>query len=147
MIIRACLHVGGRPQIGEITCRGSPELPCKRDQILWTGRLSHLSGVHQCKQAITRKITRKLSRTSMKKTLCDISNTLFIAIIIHKPSTVSSSLLCYKLMRAKTAGKTRNITDFLRIFLTRHAVTSRYYFAHFQNWKSSGLATGHLLSF
>ena len=33
MIIRACLHVRGGPQIGEITCGGSPELSCKRDRI------------------------------------------------------------------------------------------------------------------
>ena len=29
-----------------------------------------------------------------------------------------------------------------RIFLTRHAVTSRYCFAHFQKWKSSGRDDG-----
>ena len=30
---RACLHGGGGPQIGEVTCSGSPHLSCKRDQI------------------------------------------------------------------------------------------------------------------
>ena len=30
---RACLHGGGRPQIGEVTWGGSPHLSCKRDQI------------------------------------------------------------------------------------------------------------------
>ena len=30
---RACLHGGGGPQIGEVTCEGSPHLSCKRDQI------------------------------------------------------------------------------------------------------------------
>ena len=29
----ACLHGGGGPQIGEVTCSGSPHLSCKRDQI------------------------------------------------------------------------------------------------------------------
>ena len=29
----ACLHGGGGPQIGEVTCGGSPYLSCKRDQI------------------------------------------------------------------------------------------------------------------
>ena len=29
----ACLHGGGGPQIGEVTCGGSPHLSCKRDQI------------------------------------------------------------------------------------------------------------------
>ena len=28
----ACLHGGGGPQIGEVTCGGSPHLSCKRDQ-------------------------------------------------------------------------------------------------------------------
>ena len=40
---------GGGPQIGEVTRGGSPHLSCKRDQIkseiIWTGRLPHLSGL------------------------------------------------------------------------------------------------------
>ena len=46
--LRACLHGGGGPQIGEVTCGGSPHLSCKRDQLemrdyvdRW---LSHQSG-------------------------------------------------------------------------------------------------------
>ena len=31
--IKGCLHRGGGPQIGEITCGGSPHLSCKRDHI------------------------------------------------------------------------------------------------------------------
>ena len=31
--LRACLHGGGGPQVGEVTCGGSPHLSCKRDQI------------------------------------------------------------------------------------------------------------------
>ena len=31
--LRASLHGGGGPQIGEVTCGGSPHLPCKRGQI------------------------------------------------------------------------------------------------------------------
>ena len=31
--LRACLHGGGGPQIGKVTCGGSPHLTCKRDQI------------------------------------------------------------------------------------------------------------------
>ena len=31
--VRACLHGGGRPQVGEVTFGGSPHLSCKRDQI------------------------------------------------------------------------------------------------------------------
>ena len=30
---RACLYEDGRPQIGEVTCSGSPHLSCKRDHI------------------------------------------------------------------------------------------------------------------
>ena len=32
-MLRAFLHGGGGPQIGEATCGGSPHLSCKRDQI------------------------------------------------------------------------------------------------------------------
>ena len=31
--LRACLHGGGGPQVGEVTCGASPHLSCKRDQI------------------------------------------------------------------------------------------------------------------
>ena len=31
--LRACLHEGGGPQIGEVTCGGSSHLSCIRDQI------------------------------------------------------------------------------------------------------------------
>ena len=31
--LRALLHGGGGAQIGEVTCGGSPQLSCKRDQI------------------------------------------------------------------------------------------------------------------
>ena len=31
--VKACLHVGGGPKIGEVTFGGSPHLSCKRDQI------------------------------------------------------------------------------------------------------------------
>ena len=33
LTLRARLHEGGGPQIGEATCGGSPHLSCKRDQI------------------------------------------------------------------------------------------------------------------
>ena len=32
-VLRACLHGGGGPQIGEVTWGESPHLSCKRDQI------------------------------------------------------------------------------------------------------------------
>ena len=31
--LRACLHVGGKHQVGEVTCGGLPHLTCKRDHI------------------------------------------------------------------------------------------------------------------
>ena len=32
-VFRTCLHGGGGPQIGEVTCGGSPHMSCKHDQI------------------------------------------------------------------------------------------------------------------
>ena len=47
--LRACLHGGGGPQIGEVTCGGSPHLSCKRDQIKLRDfvdrRVTHQSGL------------------------------------------------------------------------------------------------------
>ena len=31
--LRACLHEGGGPQVGEVTCGRLPHLTCKRDHI------------------------------------------------------------------------------------------------------------------
>ena len=31
--LRACLHEGGKPQVGEVTCGGLPHLTCKGDHI------------------------------------------------------------------------------------------------------------------
>ena len=62
--LRACLHGGGGPQIGEVTCGGSPHLSCERDQIKMRDyvdrRVTHQSGlphlpeVPHCKQALSR---------------------------------------------------------------------------------------------
>ena len=74
--LRACLHRGGGPQIGEVTGGGSPHLSCKRDQstvkwdIIWTGGLPHPSGLPHlpgppppCKQALRVKTgQQQLSR-------------------------------------------------------------------------------------
>ena len=47
--IRACLHGGGGPQIGEVTCGGSPHLSCKHDEIKMRDymdkRVTHQSGL------------------------------------------------------------------------------------------------------
>ena len=49
--LRACLHGGGGPQIGEVICAGSPYLSCKRDQIKMRDyvdrRVTHQSGLPQ----------------------------------------------------------------------------------------------------
>ena len=46
---RACLQGGGGPQIGEVTCGGSPHLSCKCDQIEMRDyvdrRVTHQSGL------------------------------------------------------------------------------------------------------
>ena len=46
---RAFLHIGGGPQVGEVTRSGSPHLSCKRDQIkmrhFMDRRVTHLSGL------------------------------------------------------------------------------------------------------
>ena len=43
-LLRACFHGGGGPQVGEVTCGGSPHLSCKRDQILKKGRFYGQAG-------------------------------------------------------------------------------------------------------
>ena len=53
--LRACLHGGGGPQIGEVTCGRSPHLSCELDQIKMRdfvdrqvthqSELPHLAGV------------------------------------------------------------------------------------------------------
>ena len=42
MTLRACLHEGGGPQIGEVKSGGSPHLSCKRDQIKMRDYLDRL---------------------------------------------------------------------------------------------------------
>ena len=56
--LRTCLHGGGGPQIGEVTCGGSPHLSCKRDQIKMTDYMDRRvtsptwSPPPPCKQAL-----------------------------------------------------------------------------------------------
>ena len=66
--IRACLHGGGGPQIGEVICGWSPHLSCKRDQIKmrdyvdrWVthqSRLPHLPGALNDKGCCWHEVTR-----------------------------------------------------------------------------------------
>ena len=65
--LRACLHEGGGPQVGEVTRGGSPHLSCKRDQIKIRDHMESrftppkritlptLSPSPPCKQAISRE--------------------------------------------------------------------------------------------
>ena len=56
--VRACLQGGGGPQIGEVTCGGSPHLSCTRDQM--TDRAKFLgSNVLKCCLKITTVDLRK----------------------------------------------------------------------------------------
>ena len=66
--IRACLHGGGEPQIGEVTCGESPHLTCKRDEI-------------KMKDYMDRRVTppkRVTSSTSCPPPLCKHALNLYI---------------------------------------------------------------------
>ena len=65
--IRACLRGGGGPQVGEVTCGGSPHLSSKRDQfkmrdytdkrVTPSKRVTSptLGPPHPCKEALNKK--------------------------------------------------------------------------------------------
>ena len=61
---RACLNRGGGPQIGEVTCSGSPHLTCKRDKIEMRDYMAERVTLPtwgpppRCKQALTQTVTR-----------------------------------------------------------------------------------------
>ena len=96
------------------------------------------------KMIITRKIAQKLTRTSKEKSRFLWYFKSIVHRPMHKPSTISSSSLCYK-KASKECWKNAKHYRFqprLRIFLTRQAVTSHYCFAHFQKWKRSALDSG-----
>ena len=68
--LRACLHGGGGPQVGEITCEGSPHLSCKRDHIKMRDYMDRqvtrpkrvtsptLGPPPSCKQALVRDVCK-----------------------------------------------------------------------------------------
>ena len=96
------------------------------------------------KMIITPKIARKLTRTSKEKSRFLWHFKSIVHRPMHKPSTISSSSLCYK-KASKECWENEKHYRFqprLRIFLTRQAVTSRYGFAPFQKWKRSALDSG-----
>ena len=135
MIIRTCLHGGGGPQIGEVTCGGSPDLSCKRDQI----------NVRDC---MDRRVTPGPNTQNCMKIIAYItySNLLFIALITHKPSTVSSSLLCYKIA-SKDCWKNEKDNRFPDDISNPPCCVVTLLFRAFPKLEKPGLATGHLLSF
>ena len=65
--VRACLHEGGGPQIGVLTCGGSPHLSCQRDQIKMRDHVdrrvtSPTRGPHApCKQALRERGIYKMA--------------------------------------------------------------------------------------
>ena len=61
---RGCLHRGGGPQIGEVTCGGSPHLSCKGDQIKMRDGLPHLSGLPQLPRVLHLHVNRPLDSRS-----------------------------------------------------------------------------------
>ena len=64
------------------------------------------------KMIITRKIARKLTRTSKEKSRFLWYFKSIVHRPMHKPSTITSSSLCHKKASKLSAGKTRNTTDF-----------------------------------
>ena len=56
--LRTCLHGDGGPQVGEVTCGGSPHLSCKRDQIKMSVYMDRRVTPPACKQAL--KLTEGL---------------------------------------------------------------------------------------
>ena len=59
---RGCLHRGrgGGPQVGEVTCGGSPHLSCKGDQIKMRDGLTHLSGLPHLPRVLHLHVNRPL---------------------------------------------------------------------------------------
>ena len=89
--LRACLHGGGGPQTGELTCGGSPHLSCKRDQIKvrdYTDRrvTSPTWGPPPPrKQALkTPRILFKIFLTVMKQSLCSFIKSLSTRAVIRQ---------------------------------------------------------------
>ena len=56
--LRTCLHGDGGPQVGEVTCGGSPHLSCKHDQIKVRDYMDRRVTPPPCKQAL--KLTEGL---------------------------------------------------------------------------------------
>ena len=66
-LFRACLHVGGGPQVGEVTCGRSPHLSCNRDQIKMRDYMNRRvtspswGPPPPCKQALRESLIRRKS--------------------------------------------------------------------------------------
>ena len=80
--LRACLPEGGGSQVGEVTCRGSPRLTCKRDHIKMKNymdrRVTPPKGVISptrspplpCKQALNRACFNLVPAPPTQESLC-----------------------------------------------------------------------------
>ena len=79
--LRACLHGGGGPQIGEVTCGGSPHLSCKRDQIKMRDYVDRRvtsptwGPPPPCKQALTRLSKKNYYHAFFAENLNNMKNT------------------------------------------------------------------------
>ena len=89
--LRACLHGGGGPQIGEVTCGGSLHLSCKRDQIKMRDyvdrRVTHQSGLPHLPEVPHLHVNRPLVVSSVSGFLvlcyCCYFVLFFFSVLVH----------------------------------------------------------------
>ena len=88
--LRACLHGVGGPQIGEVTCGGSPYLSCERDQIKMRDyvdrRVTHQSGLPYLPEVPHLHVNRPLVVSSVSGflVLCYCCYfVLFFSVLVH----------------------------------------------------------------
>ena len=80
----ACLHGGGGPQLGEVTCGGSPHLSCKHDQIKMRDFMDRwvnppkraTSPTLPCKQALKNMITEDESNKKIDTSTTSFPNSI-----------------------------------------------------------------------
>ena len=89
--LRACLHGGGGPQIGEVTCGGSPHLSCERDQIKMRDyvdrRVTHQSGLPHLPEVPHLHVNRPLVVSSVSGFLVVcyviVAILFFFSVLVH----------------------------------------------------------------
>ena len=57
--LRACLHEGGGPLVGEVTWGGLPHLKCKRDHIKMRDYMDRRVTPPPCKQALNHTFIKR----------------------------------------------------------------------------------------